>query len=107
MTRRTAVGMGSLFALGNVIGLSPEETAAAEPANPAVETGRVRCAPADDAKFHVPERYRLAPCEFAYELTPKFDLRHSGVAVSTLTFPSPIKTDILENNTVHAEYFRP
>jgi dienelactone hydrolase len=106
MTRRTAVGLGSMFALGHLIGLSPEE-AAATPSTSAPERGRVRFEPTDDGKFHVPERYRLEARDFPFERTPKFNLRQSGVEVSTLTFPSPVASAIPENNTVHGEYFKP
>ena len=55
----------------------------------------------------VAERYRLSAHTFEYSLTLRHDLRHSGVKVYDLTFPSPMKTDIPENNTVHAELFLP
>jgi dienelactone hydrolase len=55
----------------------------------------------------IPERYRLETCTFRWELKPKMDLPASGVEIYTLTFPSPVKSPHPENNTVHAEYFRP
>jgi dienelactone hydrolase len=73
---------------------------------PAVEQGAVRVATQDDPA-RVPERYRLAPHEFEYTLAPKTVLPHSGVEVYKLTFPSPVSSPYPENNTVHAEYFRP
>jgi dienelactone hydrolase len=53
----------------------------------------------------VPEPFRLGPARFSYELeerrsTPRY-------TVSAVRFPSPIETPDPENNTVHAEYFRP
>ena len=44
---------------------------------------------------------------FEYKLSLRHDLRQSGVKVYNLTFPSPVKSDIPENNTVHAELFLP
>jgi dienelactone hydrolase len=63
--------------------------------------------PADDPKTPVVERYRLAEYSGEYKLSLRYDLRHSGVTVYDLSFPSPVKTDIVENNTVYAEYFVP
>ena len=63
--------------------------------------------PADDAKAPVVERFRLEDYSGEYNLALRYDLRHSGVTVYDLTFPSPVKSDIAENNTVYAEYFRP
>lgn len=63
--------------------------------------------PADDAKAPIAERFRLENYSGEYNLKLRYDLRHSGVTVYDLTFPSPVKTDIAENNTVYAEYFRP
>ena len=63
--------------------------------------------PADDAKAPVAERFRMAAYSGDYKLALRYDLRHSGVTVYDLTFPSPVKIAIAENNTVHAEYFVP
>jgi dienelactone hydrolase len=53
----------------------------------------------------VPERFRLPPARFDYELT---SLRETGTyTVAALRFPSPIVSPDPVNNTVHAEYFRP
>ena len=57
------------------------------------------------AEASVPERFRLEAATFSYEMEP---LRTTpGYTVSALRFPSPITTPDPENNTVHAEYFRP
>jgi dienelactone hydrolase len=90
-----------------VVAVAAVAAGGAAPAVPPAETGRVRFEPGDDAKAGVPERYRLAARSFDFTLTPRFDLRHSGVEVSDLTFPSPVTSAVPENNTVHAEYFRP
>jgi dienelactone hydrolase len=63
--------------------------------------------PADDPDSPVAERYRLADYRCEYNLSLRYDLRHSGVAVYDLSFPSPVKSDIPENNTVYAQYFVP
>ena len=72
----------------------------------APEEGKLVVRPVgDEAKL--PERYRLENYSFDWKLVPKRDLPVSGVAIYTLTYPSPVKTPELENNTVWAEYYRP
>ena len=58
------------------------------------------------AEADVPERFRLGPAVFAYELEP---LRTRAVhsRSSAVRFPSPFVSPDPVNNTVHAEYFRP
>lgn len=63
--------------------------------------------PADDAKSPIVERFRMAAYTGEYRLAQRFDMRHSGVILSDLTFPSPVKSDTVENNTVYGEYFAP
>jgi len=63
--------------------------------------------PADDAKAPVAERFRMEAYSGEYKLSTRYNLRHSGVTVYDLTFPSPVKSDCPENNTVYAEYFVP
>lgn len=92
-----------LLAAGLAFPFAIPAAAAHEPS----EKGRFRFDSADDAKCNVPGCYHLDGREIEFERKPKFDLRHSGVEVSTLTFPSPVTTSIPENNTVHAEYFKP
>lgn len=72
------------------------------PAN--IERGEVAFRPGP-AEASVPARFRLEPAVFRYELesvlaTPRY-------RVGRLRFPSPVVTDVPENNTVHAEYFEP
>jgi dienelactone hydrolase len=62
---------------------------------------------ADGKDSAVPERFRLTDAKLPYELKLKYELKHSGVTVSTLTFPSTVKSPHESNNTVHAEYFQP
>jgi dienelactone hydrolase len=76
------------------------------PDHPAVETGNFRFTPVDDQK-EVPERYRLAARTFDYEMSLKYDLPSVDVCVYRLRFPSPVVSPHPENNTVHAEYYRP
>jgi dienelactone hydrolase len=71
-----------------------------------VEKGTVRFTPTGD-QTGIPERYRLDARTFDYELSLKYDLELSGVTVSRLTFPTALDSPHKENNTVHAEYYRP
>jgi dienelactone hydrolase len=82
--------------------------AAPVPAAPArsVEKGTFHFRPAGE-QMDVPPRYRLSERSFSYELEKKTDLPAIGVTVHRLRFPSPVKTSSPENNTVHAEYYRP
>jgi dienelactone hydrolase len=80
-------------------------TLAACPAR-AAETGTVHFAPIGD-QSNVPERYRLSERTFDYTMTLKRDLPATGIEVYHVTFPSPVTTPTPENNTVHAEYYRP
>ena len=70
------------------------------------EQGKTTFRPqSDDQK--IPERYRLEPYAFAWDMKPKMELPACGVEIYTLTFPSPVKSPHPENNTVYAEYYRP
>ncbi len=53
----------------------------------------------------VPRRYRIQESEYQYET--KFQRLSGPVRISKVEFPSPIKTDVEVNNTVHGEYFQP
>jgi dienelactone hydrolase len=72
---------------------------------PPIEKGNFRFVPLDQKD--VPERYRLSARQFNYELEPKKSMFGGTVTLSYLRFPSPVKTATPENNTVHAEYYRP
>src|SRR5438309_3685717 len=80
--------------------------AAAARADDTAERGTVRFEPKDDQK-NIPERYRLGPHSFDYEMKLQRTLPQSKIDIFHLTFPSPVATDCVENNTVHAEYYRP
>lgn len=74
------------------------------PMAPPAEAGRATFTPTA-AEAEVPPIYRMEAATFQYSLR---EIRAvPGYAVSTLTFPSPVETAVVENNTVHAEYFRP
>src|SRR3954454_21399766 len=70
----------------------------------AVERGEVAFRPGPE-ESSVPERFRLEPAVFSYELIPV--LATPAYTVSRLRFPSPVTTADPENNVVHAEYFAP
>jgi dienelactone hydrolase len=88
--------------LGLVLLVSP--LCAARPV--IVEKGEFSFVPPEDQK-DVPARYQLGKRSFKYELDKKSDLPSIGVTVYRLRYPSPVKTATVENNTVHAEYYRP
>lgn len=75
-------------------------------ASHSMEKGTVHFTPVGD-QHDVPERYRLTPRTFDYELTFKTHLANSDVDVFQLTYPSPVVTEYAQNNTVYAEYYRP
>lgn len=99
MTRRIAAALTGVVVLCAAV---PAPAATPEP-----RTGTVRFEPGDDARAGVPELFRLPARTFDYRLSLRFELRHTGVDVYDLAFPSPVETSIPENNTVHAEYFVP
>jgi cephalosporin-C deacetylase-like acetyl esterase len=80
-------------------------TAAVRADTPA--SGKFRFEPDANEKTAVPERYRLDARDLEYKLSLRYELRHSGVSVYNLSFPSPVQSPIPENNTVHAELFLP
>jgi dienelactone hydrolase len=73
---------------------------------PAVEKGTFRFTPTGE-QANVPQRYRLKERTFDYQCSLKRELPSSGVRVFRVQFPSPVTTATPENNTVHAEYYRP
>jgi dienelactone hydrolase len=73
---------------------------------PKTEKGTVAFTPRGEER-NIPERYRLEAHQFDYVLEAKRDLPISGVEVFSLRFPSPVTSPFVENNTVHAEYYRP
>jgi dienelactone hydrolase len=74
--------------------------------NPRVQRGTIHFQPVGDQK-NIPDRYRLDAHSFDYDMELIRDLPNSGVEVFHVRFPSPVTTVCPENNTVHAEYYRP
>src|SRR6478672_11910606 len=70
------------------------------------ETGTFKFTPAGD-QSNVPERYRPTERTAEYQLQLKLDPPGSTVEIHHLTFPSPVTSPHAENNTVHADYYRP
>ncbi|MDB5390897.1 MAG: hypothetical protein JWM11_6543 [Planctomycetaceae bacterium] len=84
-----------------------EEPAAAKPVLQYAEipaTGAVEFSTTPQEKL-VPARFQLQNHSFPY--TAKVESQRGEVRVSKITFPSPMKTEIEENNTVHGMYFQP
>jgi dienelactone hydrolase len=73
----------------------------------APETGTITVDCRGDAKCGICERFHVPSHTFEYKLSLRHDLRQSGVKVYDLSFPSPVKSEIPQNNTVHAELFMP
>jgi cephalosporin-C deacetylase-like acetyl esterase len=78
--------------------------ALAEEPNP--RSGQIHFEPVADEEQIVPEPFRLTAQTFSFEEVPQPQWK-GDVAVSTVTFPSPVKTPEPNNNTVYCEYFRP
>jgi hypothetical protein len=73
---------------------------------PKVEKGTIRFEPRGE-QTKVPERYRLQTHTFDWEMNGKSELPIAGVEMFEVRFPSPVTTKYPENNTVHAEFYRP
>lgn len=72
---------------------------------PGVRRGEVKFGPVANESEVVPELFRLTAADFQFEQKPQ--PWQGDVAVSYVTFPSPVKTPHENNNTVHCEYYRP
>jgi dienelactone hydrolase len=57
------------------------------------------------AESEVPEHFRLQSHEFEYQSRPV--RAGNRFRMLRVTFPSPVTTEVAENNTVHGEYFQP
>jgi dienelactone hydrolase len=77
-----------------------------KPSPSAIEKGTVQFKPLGEQK-EIPQCYRLEAHQFDYEMNKLRTLKGLGVEVYHLRFPSPVKSACPENNTVHAEYYRP
>lgn len=69
-----------------------------------IERGRATFRPTP-LESRVPGPFQLTAADFPYESERLLDT--AGYTVRAVRFPSPIETPDVENNTVHAEYFRP
>ncbi len=69
------------------------------------ETGKVTFSPSPQPR-NVAARFRLEKHEFPFE---RVDLGEvfTKLSMSRVTFPSPVVTPHIQNNTVHCEYYRP
>jgi dienelactone hydrolase len=92
-----------LASLGGLLLVSG--TPAAEPEGK-LEKGTAKFRLVGDQKG-VPQRYRLSEHTFEWQMEQTLELPSTGVTVHHLRFPSPVTTEHKENNTVHAEYYRP
>src|SRR5262245_50984590 len=75
-------------------------------AAPSVREGEVKFVPLAKEDRVVPEPFRLPAKTFAFQQQPQARW-NDAVAMSLVTFPSPVVTAQPNNNTVHCEYFRP
>jgi dienelactone hydrolase len=57
------------------------------------------------AEATVPKRYQQSEHAFSFET--EFERDSGPVRIFKVRFPSPVKTDCVVNNTVHAQYFQP
>lgn len=89
------------LALTCVIGVAP----AAFGADAEVASGVIQYEPPKDESA-VPARFRLPAHAFAYEESLLGQMTED-LAISLITFPSPVVTTEENNNTVHCEYYRP
>lgn len=71
---------------------------------PVPAAGTVRFAPTA-AEQDVPKCYAQEACEFPFET--EFERTSGPVRIFKVRFPSPVITDVPENNTVHGHYFQP
>lgn len=92
--------------------LAITQTAVADEAESAGAVSHLELPPTGKVEFRitpqesqVPERFRMADHDFAY--TAKHERLSGAIRVSKVTFPSPVTTEIEENNTVHGLYFQP
>jgi predicted esterase len=96
--------LASIFCGAAILASADRSAAQSPPAK--TETGSVKFAPLGD-QAKIPARYRLDAHHFEWTMTPKADWPVIGVEMLTVQFPSPVTTKVPENNTVHAEYYRP
>jgi cephalosporin-C deacetylase-like acetyl esterase len=99
---RTCLLHSLLVALLSAMLLARISTAE-EPAAPRKGTAHFEPALGEE---RLPERFRLAAHSFPFEQKPLASISKI-MRISTVTFPSPMVTPHVNNNTVHCEYFCP
>ena len=100
--RAACCGIAALivFCLGAGIPL------AARAADKPSRDGEIRFEPNAQEQTAVPQPFRLERAAFAFEQKPQPSIS-DDVALSLVTFPSPVITKYEVNNTVHCEYYCP
>ncbi|HZZ27481.1 MAG TPA: alpha/beta hydrolase family protein [Pirellulales bacterium] len=92
------------FAIALWLAMLAPHSARAEEAK--VRTGEVRFEPTGQEEHAVPEPFRLPASTFSFQQIPQ-PQSTANISLSLVTFPSPVVTAEVNNNTVHCEYFRP
>jgi dienelactone hydrolase len=94
-------------ALFSVFVAAPGRPATADDtvAGDAVRRGSVDFQPSP-VEASLPKQFQLGPHRFDFKLTPVATASET-FRIWELTFPSPVVTDEVNNNTVHCEYFCP
>jgi dienelactone hydrolase len=87
--------------LGLALGSQAVMAGAASPE----QSGEVQFTPGKD-EAGLPEMFQLPAHRFTFRQQP-VDTYSTTMAISRVTFPSPVETPHPANNTVHCEYFRP
>jgi len=106
LNRRSLIMLGGF--LGNLLLLTSFLQAESKPATPLhvdiPAQGQVRFE-TTSKEAQVPKRFHLASHTFPFKCQFK---RMSGpVKVYDVSFPSPVETDVKENNTVYGHYYQP
>lgn len=91
--------------LSSATGAARADAESPETAGSSLRRGTVDyVAPADEGR--TPERFRLAAHQFTFEEQPTNGFSQR-IGKSLVRFPSPVRTDVEANNTVHCEYYYP
>ena len=105
LERRLSITCSVLLCLVSLPGMSWAESKAADSQFVDIpEQGEVQFT-TTEKEDQVPARFHLEPHSFPF--TCEFKRMSGPVKVYDVTFPSPVKTDVKENNTVHGHYYQP
>ena len=105
LERRLSITCSVLLCLVSLPGMSWAESKAADSQFVDIpEQGEVHFT-TTEKEDQVPARFHLEPHSFPF--TCEFKRMSGPVKVYDVTFPSPVKTDVKENNTVHGHYYQP